>query len=286
MQRARFSIHVLIVGLLFLFGWQALARWVGWRAKFADSNYQANCIRLQAYYLDPPAPVVLTGSSVAARLDPSYFVRTQTPHVANLGLDGCVVAFSLETAARRPMAGRTIVVENYSLLIDDPSNEKTILPVISEMGLRLPENVGAFRANIRPTALLYSELKSRKDRYGGSPGKKTLIARKMADLTPAELALLNRNRKAITRLRELGARIVMLRIPHGETEGPSGKRELDYFSEFAAELNAPEIDIPKLMRVKGIPLRYSDGLHMVSPTASEASHILAAELSTLIHNPK
>ncbi len=282
MSRARLSIRILITGLLLVLGWQALTNLNNWRAKFADSNFQANSIRLQAYYLDQPAPIILAGSSVTARLDPSYFSETQTPQVANLGLDGCVVAFSLEVAAGRPVSGKCVLVENYSLLINETSNEKSIQSIISGAALRLPRHLGAFRAHIRPTALIYSELKKRKDRSGGVPGKKLLVARKMADLTPAEIAVLDRSRTAIAQLRKLGARVVLLRLPYGETEGPASERELDYFTEFAAELNAPEIDLPSLMRAKGIELRYSDGLHMVAPTAKEASRILGEELSSLL----
>lgn len=145
----------------------------------------------------------------------------------------------------------------------------------------LPGKLDAFRVSIRPTALLYSALKERKDRGGGTPGMRSLACRKMADLTQDEIAQLNRSRRAITKLRNMGATIVLLRIPCGEAEGPAGQREPDFFSEFAAELNAPEIDLPKLMRTKGIALRYSDGLHMVGSTALAASEVLGDELAVL-----
>lgn len=283
MKSSRFTLHVLLLGVLLLVAWNALARRSGWRAKFADSDYQANRIRLESYFLDPPAPVILVGSSVTGRLDRSYFEKTQVPNVANLGLDGCVVSFSLAVAAERSLAGRCVVVEHYSLLLSSPGNEAATRQIFSPSNLVLPSWMGGFRADIRPTALIYSGLKQRRDMGGGSAGTKVLGVRKMSDLTPAELVQLENRKRSLSKIINQGARVVVMRMPYGEAEGPEVDREPDFVSAFAADLGVPEIDIPRRLRAKSIPLRYSDGLHLVESSARAASVVLAEELNGILH---
>lgn len=282
MTRAPFTISVLIFCGFLLIGWQALTHYAHWKVRFADSNFQANRMRLQSFVLDARDPVILAGSSVTARLIPAYFTQTAFPRVTNLGLDGCVVAFALEIIAERPLTEHPIiVVEQYSMLLDTISNEETIREVITPAGLRLPALSGSLRADVRPTALIYSALKERRDKKGGFPGPKILIPRKMADLTPEEIKHLERNRSALRALQKKGARLVFMRIPCGETEGPIGERAPDFFTDLAADLHSPVIDIPILMRKNGLHLRYSDGLHLVSSSAQDVCRLLAAELESV-----
>jgi predicted Rdx family selenoprotein len=283
MKRAPFTISVLIFCTFLIIGWQALTHYAHWKVRFADSNFQANRIRLQSLILDAPAPVILAGSSVTARLVPAYFTQTSFPRVTNLGLDGCVVAFALEIIAERPLTEHPIIiVEQYSMLLDTMSNEETTRAAITPANLRLPALSGSFRADVRPTALIYSALKEQRDRKGGFPGPKTLIPQKIADLTQEQLKHLDRSRNALRALQKKGARLVFMRIPCGETEGPDGERAPDFFTDLAAELDSPVIDIPALMRKNELPLRYTDGLHLVSSSAQDVCRLLAVELESVV----
>src|SRR6266496_1401013 len=73
-----------------------------WRAELAETNFQANLIRVQAFLFDPLPRAVLVGSSISGRLLPSYFAQTSLAPFANLGLDGSGPSLGLDFVLQRP----------------------------------------------------------------------------------------------------------------------------------------------------------------------------------------
>src|ERR1035437_3685683 len=87
------SILMLAVGILAAY--VILIRAGGIRAELAESNLQANLIRISRYEHERPAEFVIAGSSIAGRLLPTYFQELGMD-VQNLGLDGSSTLFAFE----------------------------------------------------------------------------------------------------------------------------------------------------------------------------------------------
>ena len=64
MTRTQQTCLILALGAALLGGWFGLCRSLGWHARLAENNYQANIIRLETFLDQRTPPAVLIGSSM------------------------------------------------------------------------------------------------------------------------------------------------------------------------------------------------------------------------------
>ena len=76
MRSGRQALHILLCTGLLLAAWSLLLLILPSRAQLAESNYQANLIRLQNFLFQPVRPAIFVGSSITGRLLPGYFDAT------------------------------------------------------------------------------------------------------------------------------------------------------------------------------------------------------------------
>jgi transcription-repair coupling factor (superfamily II helicase) len=81
----RFPWRIFAYAVLLAAGWWVFVGWSGWRADLAESNLQANLIRITRYLRAESPDVVLVGSSIGGRLVPEYF-ELEGREFHNLGL--------------------------------------------------------------------------------------------------------------------------------------------------------------------------------------------------------
>lgn len=276
------ALQIAGLAVVLLVAWRLVLGWTGVRADFADSNYQSNLIRLEDYVGRPtPPPVVLAGSSVTGRLLPRYFADTPTPDVGNLGLDGSSALLGLEVIGAGTALPRVVLVETYLLGRPWGGNDDVLVRALDGAGVRLARADPVFRAATRPSALLYSWLKSRAPADAGRPAP-------TASTTPPPAAggpvadpdpLPDRWRRAMVRLRDAGVRVVLVDIPLGREEGAGPPAGEDFPGRVARELGLERIDLRTALASAGVVPAYTDGLHLDVPTARRAAALLAGRLA-------
>ena len=151
-----------------------LIKFTGSRAELAETNYQANLIRLQDLMFGPAPKSVLVGSSISGRLLPSYFKGSQLEPVANLGLDGSGPPLGLQFCLQRP--AKMVFVEINTILKEWDKNDATLEDAARSTTFQLARHVPLLRAGFRPSSVIYSLLKARRP-----PVEKERPARANAD---------------------------------------------------------------------------------------------------------
>jgi hypothetical protein len=341
--------QVLIICLFLVLCYLGLLQCPGANALFAETNIQSNLIRISKYLHHPVPNGVIVGSSLSGRLLPEYF-REEGLDVANLGLDGSRSCFGLEVLSRRPERCRLVLIEVNTLFMPKNSNEMTLQEAIANPTFRLGGILPAMDPIHRPSSLLYTLFKEKKDftAGGGEAEKKTapmngsilnhleelrahgvevissihevgedrsnriqlgldqsasMVTRlqegKMIDDDGACAASLDflfkerfpsslqvkryienfQSQDISTRLKSLleqGSKIVLFVIPTAKGEGGYSQAW-----EIAANLNIPLINIRDRLPDNGVDLRYSDGRHLIGPSARKVVHVLAGALKEL-----
>lgn len=278
-----YLIVVLVAGLLV--AWAGLLRSFGWRAHIAESNYQSNLIRLEEALLGKPAPASLVGSSITGRLLPEYFDQTSLGRIGNLGLDGSGPLLGLELLASRSEVSPVVVIEANLLMVPEGVNDRALRNAVNGLGFKLAGRVPMLRAETRPTSLLYSWLKRRKDAMAGSNlasseagtspvGLSTQEVR-LDQNTPAELASHEqRVFELCRRLQSRGLRLILLRFPISSSVVQTEFHPLDFTGRLAEELQILRVDLGKELRNQGHEPRFTDGTHLSPISARLAAGIL------------
>lgn len=275
---------ILALAGIFLGGYAVLLHVTGIGADLAESNFQSNLIRISRYFREKPAPVVLAGSSVAGRLLPEYFLE-QSIEVQNLGLDGSRPLFAFEVIRMRPALPPTILVDTSTLFQPLMENDATLRGAIGSTGWKIATIFPPMRPENRPSSILYSRVKARKEsatlghelpayRNEGMAEIKSLPQNVAQRWVPEDQYALVRD--ALNEFQKDGCRVVLTSIPRGSGWGevsPPMVRQL------AADLKLPLWEIGSSMADER--LRFSDGMHLDVPSARKAAGKVAEFLQKM-----
>jgi hypothetical protein len=275
-SRAQAKRILLITGLVLLGYWLLMAG-LSRRAQLGETNYQANLIRLQAFYFGSQPKTVLVGSSISGRMLPSYFQGTSLQPFSNLGIDGTGPGFGLELVLSRPPA--LVIVEANMLCKQGGSNEIMLRETIRGLMFQVSGQIPPLRAECRPSSMLYSWLKLRREPPAtATPQNDSALASDVALFPvqpPAELEAVKREvRGALYAVRGKGSKLVIVRLPTGRRTALHSAGLL-FGSELARELEIPEIDLESECIRRGLRTTYTDGIHMTPASARQTSRVLA-----------
>lgn len=277
---SRQALAILLTALLLAVAWQAVISVGGWRARFGESNYVANRIRLEDYLLLPAAPRrVLVGSSLSGRLLPEFFAGTPLADFATLGLDGSIPLVGLEALAHRPDLPSTVYVETYLMEKPWSANDQVLVDGLRSPGTELARRVPVTRAANRPSSILYSAVKARRDGRGDGN-----IATNQPSVTgagpvvipaPVVPAVLERWRTMLASLAQRGVRVVLIDLPSGETRMPGPLASADLPGVLAGEFGLTRIDLRTEWFRRGWRPTYTDGRHLDAASAKATARMLA-----------
>jgi hypothetical protein len=253
-----------------------------WRAELAETNFQANLIRLQVFLFGPQPKAVIAGSSFAGRLLPSYFENTRLWPMANLGLDGSSAMFGLGFCAERPP--RLMFVELNTLLRPPDHNDQELEATVRSFGFRLARYIPLLQARGRPSSVLYTWMKARR---GGNQNSEIIGTTAISgdaqphsgtsggiDWDPTMARTKEQVVDRIKNLRRLGCQVVLVRLPWGNRYSNRHPAFL-LGDELTRELNLVQIDLALECAKRECVLVYTDGMHLSPASAREASRILA-----------
>lgn len=296
-QRHRDAVRIVFLALILTVVFVVIARLGHWQAQLAESNFQANLIRLQAFLFGPPPRAVLVGSSLSGRLLPGYFEGTSLAPLDNLGLDGSGPLYGLNLALARPES--IVIIEANNLLRSRNENDLTLDQAVGGVEFRLGGRIPALQAQWRPSSVLYSWMKLRKtgDRRldsgvrsqesgvlsqeaGGTVTESTNSAIQQSLTQYSNTSSLQVTsgpaeelREKVKALQERGCRVVFVRLPTGQREADNPAFALS--AALARELKVPELDLRAECAGRGETLSYTDGLHLTPGSAREVSRLIA-----------
>ncbi|HEY9175320.1 MAG TPA: hypothetical protein VI136_23795 [Verrucomicrobiae bacterium] len=282
MSRNRQVLHILGLTLLLASGFALVARVAAWRAEIAETNSQANVIRLQAFLFDASPRAVLVGSSLFGRLLPSCFEGTPITPVANLGLDGSGAVFGLDLVLRRPPP--LVFVEVNTLLNPSNANEEVMADTLRSLHFRAAKFLPVLRADFRPSSILYSWAKSQRTQTREFTPRPN--ANSAPTNPPAQVSLAPFNaagspeiraklRSQIRALQDRGCRVILVRMPASHRFTSANNASFALGDELAKELKLPQYDLDDECVRRGIAVKYTDGVHLSPQAAREAARVLA-----------
>jgi hypothetical protein len=285
MSRNRQALCILGLAMLLALAYGLLARVGLWRAELAETNFQANLIRLQTFLFERPPHSVLVGSSMTGRLLPSYFEGTSLAPMANLGLDGSGTLFALELVRTNPVP--LVIIEENTILLPPNSNETLLAATLAGFNFRLCKYMPLLRAKSRPSSALYSWLKLRsKEGAVGAVTKPPPATKSAGDSLPSPSqeagfgAVHNQLRNDIQQLVARGCRVVLLRLPSARDAISANDPVVTLSEALAREFNLVRVDLGHECASRGEALTYTDGIHLSAGSARQASRLLAEVLAS------
>lgn len=274
MTRARQALCILSLAVVAVLGWQWIAGRFLSRPALAETNFHANRLRLEAWFLDPVPSNVIAGSSISGRLLPGYFAGTSLASIANLGLDGSGPITALDCVLMRLTNGgpvpRRVFLEVHRLDRTNDANDRLLLESAQGFAMKLAGVLPAVRAASRPSTVAYAWLKDRQ--AGGAAGDGQPRGDDRTVL--GEPVWLREARDRVDRLRALGVEVVLLRLPVGR-ENPVNPQAAYFADEVARRLGVGLLDANRQTAAAGTILSYSDGLHLTADSARVVAQALA-----------
>ena len=275
----RQALWIVIVALLAFGAWSAVSAHLP-QAEVAESNFQANLIRLERWKLDPSPRDVMVGSSIGARLLPRYFQGTALDGMRNLCLDGSGPALGLKLVLESTNRPQRVWIEVHRLGKPWHPNDDAVLAAAHGPGMRLAGIAAGFRAASRPTTRLFAWMKSHQNPAGSpaEPGKR--VSEAAADLhrtTPSWERDLARD---IESLRERGIAAVLVRFPVGRENPPDAEAESGA-DRLAQRLGVPLVDLYRESVRGNLAVTYTDNLHLTPRSAAAVSGVLAGAARTV-----
>lgn len=277
---SRTALRILLATAALALAWQTLTSVLGWKAQFGESNYMANRIRLEEYLLLPAAPRnVLVGSSLSGRLLPEFFAGTSLEGFSTLGLDGSIPLVGLEALAHRADLPSTVFIETYLLEKPWSRNDQMLLDGLVSPGTALARKVPLVRASRRPSSLLYSAMKARRDGAGAS----VLVTNDLSvrepgpavEVSPSDPQVVERWRGMLKSLADRGVRAVLVDLPSGEVRMPGGRTAPDLADAMVREFGLARVDLRRSWFERGWKPTYTDGRHLDGASAKATARMLA-----------
>lgn len=269
---------------LFVIVYLSLINLAGLKGSLGETNYQANMIRLGDFFYGPNRDAVLVGSSIAGRILPEYFDNSGL-EVANLGLDGAVLLTGLEIIAQRGYPTRLLLLETETIDAVQSTNDQAVVEGLSSLSFRLARWLPLLRASSRPSSIIYSKLKGWRDRSIGvevtAGTKSQSIMLEPTKQRRGENQALAKQKVAITdAIRRAKASASCIALVHIPCKGPVEESHPPPMAEEIAEqLALPIIDVARVMASLGISAQYSDGMHLIEPSARKVAQIIAEQVS-------
>lgn len=275
MNRARQSLWILALAAVAVLGWQIAARWLP-RPALAETNYHANRLRLETWFLDPMPSNVIAGSSISGRLLPGYFTGTVLAGIANLGLDGSGPLTALDciliraTNGPRAAVPQRVLLEVHRLDRTVDANDRLLLAAAHDAGMTLAATIPATRASSRPSTLAYAWLKEQRPGGPVAAPQPEGDPRSVTGDEPWLMALQER----VSALQRLGSEVVLLRLPVGR-ENPLAPAAPNLADALAGRLRIRLVDLNRLAEEPKVSLSYTDGLHLTPDSARWAARALS-----------
>jgi hypothetical protein len=267
------ALWILLGGVAGFVLWSIFSRQLA-PPEIAESNFQANLLRLEHWKLDAAPADVLVGSSIGARLLPRYFESTPLTGIHNLSLDGSGPGLGLRILLDSTNRPRRVFIEVHRLGKPWHPNDDAILAAASGSGMRLAGLAPGFRASARPSTLLFSWIKSRQHPPGApaKPGERVLeTATALHRVVPEWERDLARQ---IQTLRDRGIAAILVQFPVGR-ENPVDPEAHHGADQLAEHLGIPLIDLNRESARRNLPITYTDNLHLTPDSATRVAHLLA-----------
>lgn len=271
----RFPWRIFALAAIIALAWLALIAWSGWRADLAESNLQANLIRITRYLQADSPDIVLAGSSISGRILPKFF-DLQDREIHNLGLDGSGPLFAFEVISKRTDRPDVVLVEANTLFRPFSANDAVLREATASTTAKLSERIPLFRPDVRPLTVAYAKLKSWRDAATQGRQCAPRVSSTGEAAVPGNYGAV---KVAFAALVEQGTRVVLVNMPAGEDwamplSGPARKLA----DELGLDVLEPGSEI---YLAEGDVLRFTDGLHLDGPSAAKVSEALAIRLQEL-----
>ena len=251
-------------------------------ARYSENISHASLIAAQDALSDSPADTAVVGSSITGRFRSDFFAEWGLP-VMGLGLDGQgpTLGIDLLTAADRipPM----VAVEMNRALYTSSGNAEVITGAVNGLNFDLAAVIPALRADGRPTSLVYSDLKVRRDGRGDPDAGRgvrpeTWRASSVDTFTTDELteeqrASVRLMHQSLDTVVDHGGCVVLFLAPDNANAGPD---EQAFTRHLSARYDAWVIDLRSL--TPQVDLAYTDSIHLDVVSARLSSHVLAGAL--------
>jgi hypothetical protein len=255
--------------------WLAVTAWTGLRADLAESNLQANLIRITRYLQADSPGIVLAGSSISGRLLPEFF-DLQVRELHNLGLDGSGPSFAFEVMSKGANRPEIVLLEADTLFRPLSANDAVLRAAMTSTTAKLSKQIPLVRPEVRPLTVAYAKLKSWRDSAAQGRQRTPEIIRDDKTEIPENYDSV---KKEVTALMGQGTQVVLVNMPDGEgwampLSGPAKKLA----DELGLDVLEPGSDI---YLAEGDVLRFTDGLHLDGPSAAKVSETLAIRLQEL-----
>jgi len=290
----RDSFQILGFTLLFAVAYGVLLNVTGWHADFSETDFHANLGRVHVYLHGPHKPIEILGSSMSARLLPQYFSEGGLD-VGNLGLDGGKVVTALRILLRLPDLPAIVLLEENTLLSEPSENDKEVLDEIDSFSFWLATKVPLLQPQARPSSILYSALKRWRERpTSGLDGRRVTLVPAADEATTnvtatacqsAAPAVTPEIERLIRDLQQRGVTVAIFHLPHNTSPTRSNEPTRIFVNELIQRLDLPSLDLGVQMLRQKIPIQYTDGTHLTTPSARAASAILSLWLQRHLTMP-
>ncbi|MFM8360251.1 MAG: hypothetical protein ACKOET_17015, partial [Verrucomicrobiota bacterium] len=171
------------------------------------------------------------------------------------------------------------------------------LAALDSPGLALARRDPLFRTASRPSSLLYSWLKSRREEESPGHPAETTPAPPASRAVPTPPAGPRADRAAaadrhwpaqLRRLRAEGVQVAFVDVPIGESPAPglaTSADTADTAEGLARLLGLPRLDLRAELHRRQVTLRYTDGLHLTAASARQAAEVLGEMVTPLLRPP-
>jgi hypothetical protein len=273
------ALGIVLITMVLMISYAMMLKLSGMNVRHSESNLQSNLIRLHQYFFSSiPSQGVLVGSSIGGRLDTQYF-KEQGLNIANLGLDGSRPVYSLNLLLNGSKIPKIVIIEGNTIFWEYTGNDAAITKEINSPTFQMGSWFPLLSPNARPSSVLYSMLKARKERHGD--GMLVEYHEMNSGKEPSLPKNFSQSLEMIRHLKAMGVSVVLVTVPSGTKESDPAAVE-----RLAKEAGVPLIKIRDYLPDRGNNLRYSDGMHLMSPDAREVVKTLVQRLRALDLIPK
>jgi hypothetical protein len=273
------ALGIVLITMVLMISYAVMLKLSGMNVSHSESNLQSNLIRLHQYFFSSiPSQGVLVGSSIGGRLDTQYF-KEQGLNIANLGLDGSRPLYSLNLLLNGSKIPKIVIIEGNTIFWEYTGNDAAITKEINSPTFQMGSWFPLFSPDARPSSVLFSMLKARKERHGD--GMLVDYHEIKSDKEPSLPQNFVESLEMIRHLKAMGVSVVLVTVPSGTKESDPAAVE-----RLAKEAGVPLIKIRDYLPDRGNGLRYSDGMHLMGADAREVVKTLVQRLRALDLIPK
>ena len=270
-----------MLSLVGCFGLHAIGlSFLGGGVDKGESNYFSSLARMQ-HAARGQSTIFLLGSSRTGRLPDRRSAPDEFPEVANLGCDGGSALVALRAIDEGSLpCPPVLIIEGNTLVHDLEQRGQLVATGIRSPWFQAGVHWGQLRADARPASLLYSVMRDRKFRafdkadHSFVPSHlKPRVETEERDLPPAADGLVDELSGITQRLRDRGARLLLVMLP------PASNREslnAGIPLEWSRRSGIPCLDLGQTMAES--EWTYTDGIHLSPASANLAIDLILGEI--------